>query len=626
MLVAASRTSTWSLLAAALVAFCPAQGNVSEVANFPCGMELEGAIDLFGITVFSRDHELWRTDGTIAGTFQLTARQVFGQSVEPPVRMGDHVYFTKWDAATGEELWRTDGTLAGTVMVRDYLPGQTSLEPRELTPVGKYLVFRGQTPPSGGLELYVSDGTFAGTDLLRDIYPGATGSSPSQLTRLGDRVLFLADDGTHGAEFWVTDGTSSGTTLVTDLVPGTPGLSTSPRGVVNGRSLWREGAYSGVRLLGSDGTAAGTMTLHQWSAQLSAYEPLGSCVEVGGRCYFVVAFYHGNNNTSFEIWSTDGQPGGTVGHGQIWPPSYRPGGDSPRLWSLGATLMFEGETANEGHEPWIFDPSSNQFRLVADFDPGSASSRIDGVVPRSASEAILLVHAPLGAGKTVWNIDPTGAAAPVLLRANADSLMPIGARHVWFVAEDGALGYELWQTDGTVGGTLRVAGEAVAGNRGLWIDEHRLSGGRLIMLGDERASQGSYYCGPRVWSVEPAAHTVPLGDPGAGSVGMATLSGEDPVLGSTMQLQLDGLESAPLFAITVDTYSNRATWLDFWFYSGFTAPQVLVWATASGGTGTASVALPANPAFAGLLLQLQGFGLGAPELLASNGLLLVFGY
>lgn len=52
------------------------------------------------------------------------------------VRSGGITYFTASDESSGTELWRTEGTAAGTVMVRDLMPGASSSSPSRLTGVG----------------------------------------------------------------------------------------------------------------------------------------------------------------------------------------------------------------------------------------------------------------------------------------------------------------------------------------------------------------------------------------------------------------------------------------------------------------------------------------------------------
>lgn len=59
----------------------------------------------------------------------------------------DHPFALCWrqkatDAHHGAELWRTDGTGAGTVLVKDLYPGEKSGAPTSFTPYGDYLYFQ----------------------------------------------------------------------------------------------------------------------------------------------------------------------------------------------------------------------------------------------------------------------------------------------------------------------------------------------------------------------------------------------------------------------------------------------------------------------------------------------------
>src|ERR1051325_3105516 len=59
----------------------------------------------------------------------------------PQVRLGDWLYFSATDALDGEELWRTDGTAAGTGLVADICPGRCSSRPRSITAGGGRRLF-----------------------------------------------------------------------------------------------------------------------------------------------------------------------------------------------------------------------------------------------------------------------------------------------------------------------------------------------------------------------------------------------------------------------------------------------------------------------------------------------------
>ena len=83
---------------------------------------------------------------------------------------GGSLYFSAEDASHGWELWKSDGTTAGTFMVKDIRPGSRGSRPRSLTAVGGMLFF---TADDGihGWELWKSDGTQAGTVMVKDIWP-----------------------------------------------------------------------------------------------------------------------------------------------------------------------------------------------------------------------------------------------------------------------------------------------------------------------------------------------------------------------------------------------------------------------------------------------------------------------
>src|SRR5262245_6581774 len=69
-------------------------------------------------------------------------------------------YFAATDGDHGRELWKSDGTAAGTALVADISPGPSSSQPYNLTVVDGTLFF------TAFGELWKSDGTAAGTTLV----------------------------------------------------------------------------------------------------------------------------------------------------------------------------------------------------------------------------------------------------------------------------------------------------------------------------------------------------------------------------------------------------------------------------------------------------------------------------
>ena len=146
----------------------------------------------------------------------------------------------------GAELWRSDGTAAGTSMVLDLNPNTSPFGAlsglHELARLGSMLLMTADDG-SHGRELWISDGTAAGTAMLVDIRPGTAGSEPDHFVAVGSTMFFTASDGVHGRELWRTDGTAAGTSMVADLQTGAPSRAlTSATGWIEPPRRWKKTA------------------------------------------------------------------------------------------------------------------------------------------------------------------------------------------------------------------------------------------------------------------------------------------------------------------------------------------------------------------------------------------------
>ncbi|MEM9304218.1 MAG: ELWxxDGT repeat protein, partial [Pseudomonadota bacterium] len=219
--------------------------------------------------------ELWRSDGTAAGTrlvrdIQPGAGSGLRFSLEPVVAApvldmialdDDRLLFAADDGSSGGELWSSDGTEAGTFRVRDILPGDFGSEPLDFAalPLAGLVIFTARDGVSGN-EIWRSDGTLAGTQLLRDVNPGLASSLPSWLTTIGNEVFFAAREPVAGDELWATDGTTAGTRRVADILPGAGGGAPGKpvRGPDGLAYFTADDGVTGPELWRSDGTAEGT--------------------------------------------------------------------------------------------------------------------------------------------------------------------------------------------------------------------------------------------------------------------------------------------------------------------------------------------------------------------------------
>lgn len=148
---------------------------------------------------------MWRTDGTPEGTYPIgddPGDGWRGVTASPIGCLGSSVVVLHWDVeGDTQHLAISDGTLAGTHPLLEVgFNVDIGYEAKEYH--GWLFFPMALTDEGHGRELWATDGTPAGTFRTADIAPGADDSNPRELTALGDSLYFVANDGIHNDEIW----------------------------------------------------------------------------------------------------------------------------------------------------------------------------------------------------------------------------------------------------------------------------------------------------------------------------------------------------------------------------------------------------------------------------------------
>ena len=400
-----------------------------------------GAGHLWFVAVTNEGTSLWHSDGTPTGTHLVRTFYPTVVGPEGPLEgmpneitgLGDVVLFTAGDDETGEELWRSDGTFAGTYMIKEIWtgvqygsPGNYANVVTGLTPLANSVVFQARDDWYNW-EPWVSDGTATGTLQLADVVPGPEGLGVNFLS-IGDRAVFFVEP-----QLWSTDGTPAGTGLIAELDTTNSRTPATTQGFcffVNGQQIWR-----------TDGSTGGTGVLLNLGVDANARIRLNGRTDAG---LFFSRQWAPPSNYAYEIWFSDFD-----GLDPRIVYSYDSGsteccdGIFPGGIATTKDFFFGGHLANE---MWASDGTVAGTRKVVDF----AAIGITAIDSMAHMDDLLFFHGTDAAhGEEWWWSDGTDAGVrPLDINPGPEGTAygsPVAMDGRFYVrADDGVDGLELW--------------------------------------------------------------------------------------------------------------------------------------------------------------------------------------
>lgn len=378
--------------------------------------------------------ELWVTDGSTAGTRSVGSFKFFA-SLYASKSLDAVLFAASPELFRETNLWMSRGAPQSTVPLTA-VAGDGS-EPRELRRAGDRVAFLACREPQGLWGAGAHEAEIAKEGFVD--CSSTSGFSP--LVSAGRSAFFEYAQFTGQSEVWATDGTAASTrkvwdnsadgSFVRDMAAFGADLVfwTSRVGDQQTTSLWR-----------SDGTAAGTTKSFDLPPGVG---PGTGSTALGEELYFRAP------SPNLQVWRTDGSAGGTR------RLTDAPSGEfvqDPEFTRAGSFVYFTGD-----HGIWRTNGAVADTLLAIpgpqDDDP-YGDDRLSWLHEQGG--ALLFMRTENGVS-TLWRTQGTPASTQqiAVLRAitGPRSAASLGG-YLYFAADDGAHGVELWRTDGTATGTV----------------------------------------------------------------------------------------------------------------------------------------------------------------------------
>lgn len=472
--------------------------NTQEEGSSPANFTEVNGITFFSVKTID-GYNLWKTDGTEAGTVAVSNKLIIISSVNQPWAahsfqvFNNELHYFVQNSANTRQLWKTNGdteTLVldnffpttlywlnnrihyldsrglfkidngESILINNFSGGNILRQPAPMSLNNQLIFFTSsQNSSSYYLQVWKSDGTEVGTGIVKSIEDMHYNMSDGYYD-FDKRSLAIDNQGyfiirrllnnrsNYTTELWKTNGVE--TTLVKNILD--ESYNTFKKGSnladFNGKLIF---IFDNSQLWLSDGTNAGTNILKTFSINYDLYNKKWGILN--NKFYFSAS-----TTTDYELWQSDGTSAGTTLFKDLNPS----GNANPNYFiTINNKLFFKANN----DELWQSDGTETGTTFVLNIPKPVNSADLYRVTPEfvyTSNNQLYFSNYDATNDFELWKSDGTiqntGLLKNITTRSKgsnaSDKKIKVG--NIWYFSAIDHRGTELWKSDGTPEGTTIV--------------------------------------------------------------------------------------------------------------------------------------------------------------------------
>lgn len=301
---------------------------------------------------------------------------------------------------------------------------------------------------------------------VKNIMPDVFSSNPSRLTVFNYRLYFLADDGFKGYELWTHDGIN--TDIAKDIYQGptdcAPNSPAQRMAILDNKLYFpADNGTNGLELYSHDG--GGTTALESDIATGLNSSEIDEIIAANDKLYFDAT----NGTNGKELWQYD--PAIKTAE-QLSFINSGSGSDPDWITEANGKIYFTALDPAKGRELFEYNPATALVTMVADIYPGITSADPTSLVNVFGELYFTAVSSDYGRelykydGSGLQRLTDLNGSPGDGLAAHSDGLPIIGVvgDELYFAGNDGTAGFQLFRYNYVSNQSAHVATIHPAGN------------------------------------------------------------------------------------------------------------------------------------------------------------------